>query len=488
MITKRFLTVLIAALQLTFTAAARQNDLLNYSKPSTTWMGSLPMGNGRIGTMIYGGVDTETIALNEITLWSGQPDPEANNLCGPEALKKIRSAFFAGDVALGNQLGNQYLSGHGKSFGTHLPLGSLKLQFMGSHNNVSCYNRQLNMNDAIAHVNYNDGGTHYSREYFTSNPDQVSVIRLTANHSKSLSLNVSLNLLRYGAVKVTTHELDAIGDARFDKGGPGGVKYRALVKVIANGGQQYANGDHISIEHANEVIILLDIRTNFNSPDYQQLCQQTVEHAASMKYSVLKQRHTEDFSRLYNRMQISLGQSEEKQLNTDSLYNSAHKGHPSPSFDALFFQYGRYMLLSASRENSPLPANLQGIWNDNLACNMPWTCDYHLDINIEQNYWSANIANMPETNMPLFKYLELLAKYGSKTARQMYGCRGWVAHTINNVWGDTAPGNGVGWAMNVTAGAWMATQLWAHYDFTRDDEWLRTQGYPLIKQTALIIW
>ena len=458
--------------------------MLNYAKPSVTWMGSLPLGNGRLGMMVYGGHDTETIALNEVSLWSGQEDPEANNLCGADKLKEVREAFFAGDLAKGNDLGTKYLSGHGRSFGTHLPFGSIKIAFAGRQGQVSRYRRSLDLNHALATVSYDCDGVGYLQEYFASNPDQVSVVRLSANQKRRISFTLTMDMLRHHQLTVSDRQIDIDGDARFDKNGEGGVKFRGIVRVLPKGGEVSHDAKGITVRNADEVMLVVDIRTNFHQPDYEQLCAETVRKASSKKFQTLKKTHVADYSRLFSRMDIDLGVALDAGNDTEALFAEARKGHPSPAFDALFFQYGRYMLISSSRENSPLPANLQGIWNDNLACNMPWTCDYHLDINIQQNYWSANIANMAETNVPLFKYLELLSRYGHETARKMYGCDGWVTHTINNVWGDTAPGGGVGWAMNVTAGAWMATQLWAHYDFTQDKEWLRSQGYPLIKETA----
>lgn len=464
--------------------ATGRHYVLNYSSPSMKWMEAFPMGNGRLGMMVYGGTSIETIALNEVTLWSGQPDPEENNLCGPEKLREIRAAFFSDDIAKGNELGWKYLCGHGKSFGTHLPFGDLKIQYLHRSGNVSDYHRSLDLNEAVATVSYRMGGVSYRQQYFCSNPDDVAVIRLSANRKHSISFYLSMNMLRHNSISVNNDQIDILGDARFDKNGEGGVLFRGIVRVIPIGGTFTHDDKGITVSNADEVMILTDIRTNFSNPDYQNFCQQTIDKAVGRNFVSLRKAHVTDFGHIFNRMSVDFGGNLREDISTESLFAHAHVGHPDVAFDALFFQYGRYMLISSSRENSPLPANLQGIWNDNIACNMPWTCDYHLDINIEQNYWSANIANMAETNVPLFRYLQLLAHYGHETARKMYGCDGWVAHTINNIWGDTAPGNSVSWAMNVTAGAWLATQLWAHYDFTRDDEWLRTEGYPLMKQTA----
>ena len=479
---KQVITIVLSAMLGIEVMAADSKPALVYSRPSAKWMGALPLGNGRLGAMVYGGTDVETIALNEVTMWSGQPDPEANNLCGPDRLREMREAFLSGDYKRGNDLGWQYLCGHGKSFGTNLPFGDLLIGTVGG--DVSGYRRELALDEAVARVGFVCGGTRFSREYFASNPAQALVVRYTADKAHALSATVSMRMLRHSEVTARANQIDITGDARFDKNGEGGVRFRSIVRVMADGGSVRAVGDRLVVDRADAMTIIVDIRTDFQNLNYRSQCLNTVETAASRPYDELKREHVADFKAIFDRMDIDLGRPTTDANTTDEMFAEAHKGLSNPAFDALFFKYGRYMQISSSRENSPLPSNLQGIWNDNLACNMPWTCDYHLDINIQQNYWSANIANMAETNAPLFTYIGLLAKYGSVTARKMYGCGGWVAHTINNVWGDTAPGSACSWAMNVTAGAWMATHLWTHYEYTLDKDYLREVGYPLLKETA----
>lgn len=479
---KQVITIVLSAMLGIEVMAADSKPALVYSRPSAKWMGALPLGNGRLGAMVYGGTDVETIALNEVTMWSGQPDPEANNLCGPDRLREMREAFLSGDYKRGNDLGWQYMCGHGKSFGTNLPFGDLLIETGGG--DVSGYRRELALDEAVARVGFVCGGTRFSREYFASNPAQALVVRYTADKAHALSATVSMRMLRHSEVTARANQIDITGDARFDKNGEGGVRFRGIVRVMADGGSVRAVGDRLVVDRADAMTIIVDIRTDFQNLNYRSQCLNTVETAASRPYDELKREHVADFKAIFDRMDIDLGRPTTDANTTDEMFAEAHKGLSNPAFDALFFKYGRYMQISSSRENSPLPSNLQGIWNDNLACNMPWTCDYHLDINIQQNYWSANIANMAETNAPLFTYIGLLAKYGSVTARKMYGCGGWVAHTINNVWGDTAPGSACSWAMNVTAGAWMATHLWTHYEYTLDKDYLREVGYPLLKETA----
>lgn len=472
------------------------SDMLVYNQPATKWLEALPLGNGRIGAMVYGGLDEDTVALNEVTMWSGQPDPQCNDLCGPDKLRELRKAFLDGDLELGNQLGWESLCGHGKSFGTHLPMGDLVIKQQGAQTDVSGYRRTLDLNEAMASVSYKHNGINYKREYFASNPSQVLVMRFSADRRASVSATLSMRMLRHATV---TSSLDKDvssskgfssgsicidGDARFNQNGEGGVKFRGIVRIKAEGGTVRADNGQVTIDKADAMTVIIDIRTNFNSTGYAQHCLATVRSASSVAYERLRREHVADFKSIYGRMKLALPQDAGEAPNTLHLYRKARSGERSAAFDQLFFNYGRYMQIASSRENSPLPSNLQGIWNDNRACNMPWRCDYHLDINIQQNYWSANIANMAETNTPLFSYMDMLARYGHETAMKVYGCDGWVAHTINNVWGDTAPGGSVGWGLNVTAGAWMMTHLWTHYEFTQDTTFLRMTAYPLLKETA----
>jgi alpha-L-fucosidase 2 len=455
-----------------------------YEQPASAWMQAAPLGNGRLGAMIYGGVETETLALNEISLWSGQYDENQEIPCGKDILAKIRKLYFEGKMDEGNDLANRFLSGTPHSFGTHLPVGDLKISTKHT-GAISGYRRELDMETAVASVSYKAGNIPYRREYFCSNPDDVLLIRLTAGAKNALSFEISLDLLRESDIRVSGNRLTFSGQALFPKQGPGGVQYEGTVQISVKGGKILAHDHTLSVENSNEALIIVDFRTDFKNSGYKETGNQAIQAAASKTYSELKQAHIKDYQRLFNRVQLDLGKSEADRLPTDIRWQQMKKErNDDPGLFALFFQYGRYLLIASSRENSPLPANLQGLWNDNLACNMGWTCDYHLDINTEQNYWLANTGNLPECNAPLFQYLDDLSRYGEKTARDVYGCRGWTAHTVANVWGYTAPGQGTGWGLFPTAGAWLASHLWNHYCFTADKRFLEKQGYPILKKCA----
>ena len=378
-----------------------------YEQPASEWMQAMPAGNGRLGAMIYGGTDTETVALNEITLWSGQTDDNQEQNCGKEQLAKIRQLFFEGNIPEGNNLGTKYLAGTPHSFGTHLPIGNLKIKFNDFNNKISNYKRELDIENSVTTVTYKAGETHFTREYICSNPDDVLVIKLSSDKKGALNFEAGLDLLRKSEVTVSGNTLSFTGQALFDKQGPGGVHYIGNIRISSSDGKITAKDDALVVENCQEALIIIDFRTDYNNPDYVNICNQTIEKAAAKSYKEIKQAHINDYIRLFNRTQLYLGQSESDQLPTDVRWNRLKTtGEDDQGLIALFFQYGRYLLISSSRENSPLPANLQGVWNDNLACNMGWTCDYHLDINTQQNYWLSNVGNLAECNAPLFAYLE----------------------------------------------------------------------------------
>lgn len=476
--------VAICLAMVSFTAHA--GNVLWYQQPASKWMEAMPTGNGRLATMVYGGINRETVALNEISLWSGQPDSTNNDIGGRDKLDEIRRCFFNNDPEQGNKLGEKYFTGRGKSFGTHLPLGDLVIDFTYPAGRVRNYRRELDMDNAVAAVTFERGGVNYRREYITDYPDDVIAMRVTADKAGAVSAKVGLNLLREAAVTATPAGLKLKGKVKFHMHGEGGVEFCGEVRLFPEGGQVTADGSSVSVKGADTLTILVDVRTNYNKVDYEDICKSTLDRAAAKGYAALKAAHTADYTALFSRMDITLGDGGNANLPTDTRLKLAQAGAADPGLDALFFQYGRYMLIASSRPNgTPLCANLQGVWNDNMACNMPWTCDYHLDINIPQNYWSANRVNLAECNVPLFNYIAFLADNGEETARKLYGSRGWVAHTVCNAWGYTSPGWSVGWGMNVTGGAWIATHLWSHYLYTQDRKWLAEVGYPLLKKTAM---
>lgn len=458
-----------------------------YAQPAKVWMESLPIGNGRLGAMTYGGIEEEKLALNESTMWSGQYNENQNKPFGREKMNQLRKLFFEGKLSEGNRIAGDNLHGNQTSFGTHLPIGDLKMQFIYPEGKVTDYRRSLSLDEAVSSVSFNSGGVNYKREYFATNPDNVLVLRLTADKQKSITMNMGLDLMRQADLSVENNQLVFTGKVDFPLHGPGGVCFEGRIAVLADNGEVKMEQSGVSIKEADAVTLIVDVRTDYKSPDYKTLCADGVEKAAAKSYDELKQAHIKDYNTLYNRVSIHFGQDANRAMPTDVRWKQVKEGKTDTGLDALLFQYGRYLTIASSRENSPLPIALQGFFNDNKACNMGWTNDYHLDINTEQNYWAANVGNLAECNAPLFTYIKDLAHHGAKTAEVVYGCKGWTAHTTANVWGYTPASSTIIWGLFPMAGSWIASHLWTQYEFTQDKQYLAETAYPLLKGNAQFI-
>lgn len=488
---KHFKTYL-AAMALAFSGCQSATDScetteLWYAQPAKVWMESLPIGNGRLGAMTYGGIEEEKLALNESTMWSGQYNENQNKPFGREKMNQLRKLFFEGKLSEGNRIAGDNLHGNQTSFGTHLPIGDLKMQFIYPEGKVTDYRRSLSLDEAVSSVSFNSGGVNYKREYFATNPDNVLVLRLTADKQKSITMNMGLDLMRQADLSVENNQLVFTGKVDFPLHGPGGVCFEGRIAVLADNGEVKMEQSGVSIKEADAVTLIVDVRTDYKSPDYKTLCADGVEKAAAKSYDELKQAHIKDYNTLYNRVSIHFGQDANRAMPTDVRWKQVKEGKTDTGLDALFFQYGRYLTIASSRENSPLPIALQGFFNDNKACNMGWTNDYHLDINTEQNYWAANVGNLAECNAPLFTYIKDLAHHGAKTAEVVYGCKGWTAHTTANVWGYTPASSTIIWGLFPMAGSWIASHLWTQYEFTQDKQYLAETAYPLLKGNAQFI-
>ena len=449
-----------------------------YAQPAKVWMESLPIGNGRLGAMTYGGIEEEKLALNESTMWSGQYNENQNKPFGREKMNQLRKLFFEGKLSEGNRIAGDNLHGNQTSFGTHLPIGDLKMQFIYPEGKVTDYRRSLSLDEAVSSVSFNSGGVNYKREYFATNPDNVLVLRLTADKQKSITMNMGLDLMRQADLSVENNQLVFTGKVDFPLHGPGGVCFEGRIAVLADNGEVKMEQSGVSIKEADAVTLIVDVRTDYKSPDYKTLCADGVEKAAAKSYDELKQAHIKDYNTLYNRVSIHFGQDANRAMPTDVRWKQVKEGKTDTGLDALFFQYGRYLTIASSRENSPLPIALQGFFNDNKACNMGWTNDY---------YWAANVGNLAECNAPLFTYIKDLAHHGAKTAEVVYGCKGWTAHTTANVWGYTPASSTIIWGLFPMAGSWIASHLWTQYEFTQDKQYLAETAYPLLKGNAQFI-
>lgn len=463
-------------------------DELWYNQPAERWLEALPVGNGRLGGMIYGGIQTERVALSESTAWSGAPATDEVNPGALGHLKEIRQLFFAGKYEEAQELCGKYLVGHPKNFGTNLPLPELRLAF----DNVSDadeYRRSLSLEEAIARVRFRALGCRFQRQVFASHADKLLVVRLTCSRPGQISfrMNFSKGILPH---KIKTEGADALiltGHAweHMHSTGHDGVALQIHARAIAEGGQSIPSQDAIAVKEANTVTVLIAIGTSFRNGDPDAICRETIQAAARKDFIGLRRAHLADYQMLYRRMSIDLGRSSPATCNqpTDVRRKALETGANDPELLALFFQYGRYLTIAGSRADSPLPLALQGIWNDGLASSMGWTDDFHLDINTQQNYWPAEVCNLAECQRPLFALIDLMRVRGRDTAKGMYGAPGWVVHTVTNPWGYTAPGS-VGWGIFVTAGIWISLQLWDHWTFNGGTDFLRTRAYPVLREAA----
>jgi alpha-L-fucosidase 2 len=459
-----------------------------YDRPAERWLEALPIANGRLGAMIYGGVQTERIALSESTAWSGAPATGEVNPGALAHLHAIRQLFFDGKYEEAQELCGKYLVGHPKNFGTNLPLPELQLVFEPLKETEE-YRRFLNLDEAVASVRFRAHGAEYERQMFASHADGILVVRLTC--SKPGQVGFRMNFIKGVIPTVVTSDgadtlvLDGHAWESMHSTGHDGVSLQIRAKVITEGGRIMPGDQALDVQGADAVTVLVAIGTSFRNADPESSCRQAIQQAARKRLVQLRRAHVADYQPLYRRMSIDLGRTSAAIRNrpTEVRRKALEEGADDPELLALFFQYGRYLTIAGSRADSPLPLALQGIWNDGLASSMGWTDDFHLDINTQQNYWPAEVCNLGECQAPLFALIDGLREYGRATAKEMYGAPGWVVHTVTNPWGYTAPGS-VGWGIFVAAGIWISLQLWDHWTFNRDIEFLRTRAYPVLREAA----
>lgn len=356
-----------------------QETSLWYDAPADEWMKSLPIGNGRVGAMVFGGVDEETVALNESSMWAGEYDPNQEKPFGRARLDSLRELFFAGKLIEGNGIAGRELVGTPHSFGTHLPIGDLKIKFdyAGKEGGVEDYRRELDLTNAVATVSFKKGGTKYKREYISSNPQDAVVMHFTADKKQSVSFDMRMKMITAAQVRTEGNLLVFDGQALFPKLGTGGVNFQGRVVVKVDNGEVEAAGETVRVKHADAVTIVADVRTDYKNGQYASLCEKTVGEAIARPFETMKEEHVADYAPLFARVSLKLADDSKKSVPVDRRWKALCEGNKDAGLQALFFQYGRYLTIASSRENSPLPIALQGFFNDNLACNMCWTSDYH---------------------------------------------------------------------------------------------------------------
>ncbi len=465
-----------------------------FDAPAKNFTESSPMGNGRLGAMMFGGVDEEHIVLNESSMWSGSHQ-NADRPNASKVLPEIRQLLLDGKNAYAEALVNanftcQGPGSGGAQYGCYQVLGNLHLTFPGDTNTpVENYRRVLSLNDAVTDLTYTRGGIQFQREMFVSAPAQAMVLRLTASQPGQISFTTRLDRPeRFTTFADGNDQLLMVG--QLDNGVNGqGVRYAARVRVVNRGGTLTVHGDELTVSHANEAVLLITAATDYlgfagrqnDQPLAASLQDLTV--ASKQSYETLRRKHLADYHQYFQRVALNLAATHpaDADLPTPKRLELAKTYGGDPSLAALYFNFGRYLLISSSRPGG-LPPNLQGIWAEEV--HTPWNGDWHLDVNVEMNYWPAEACNLSDLTQPLFALIDSLQAPGAVTAHDYYGARGWVTHVIANPWGFTAPGESASWGAATCGSAWLCQHLYDHYLFTRDRQFL-AWAYPILKGAAL---
>jgi alpha-L-fucosidase 2 len=484
-----------------------------YRQPAANWNEALPIGNGRLGAMVFGGVESERLQLNEDTIWAGEKRDRLNP-AGPAAVPEIRRLLFAGKAVEAEALADKALIGIPRRMPPYQPLGDLGIAFTHT-TGATNYQRQLNLADATTRVSYAAGGTLYTREAFSSAVDQAIVVRLTKRGPGTIGFTAKLSRERDGIARADgpnriVLEGQAIVDPKSTRHADErktGVRFAAILQATAEGGRVKTEGDSLIVEGAEAVTLLLTAATDVRAAHPLEAAGMALAAAAAKPFARLRADHVADYQKLFNRTTLTFddpappasakatarkpGSGANRAVSrrsamreggpTDERLKAVAGGGVDPQLIALYFQFGRYLLISSSRPGS-MAANLQGIWNDSLA--PPWESKYTININIQMNYWPSEVTNLSELHEPLFDLIDRGKEDGRRVARTLYGAGGFVLHHNTDLWGDAIPidqaGSGV-WPMGA---AWLSLHLWDHYDFTRDLAFLRDRGYPTMKEAA----
>ena len=475
-------------------------NVLWYKQPAKVWEEALPIGNGKLGAMIFGGVADERIQLNESTLWDGFPQ-DATNPKALGALPEVQRLLFEDKNKEAVKLAEETMLGIPKGVKSYQSLGELWFDTPVLH--AGNYTRTLDLSTAVSTVSYIADNVLYRREYFASAVNNVIVLKITADKNRQINCNLTLKRAENAtcqSMPSDPHSLLLEGRLPVkDKNGESrGISFAAQVKAVADGGTVVSEKGMLSVKNANELLLYITGATNYPgmenlakehmafSANPVEKCRQTIEQAAGKLYEDLKSAHIADYQHYYNKSLLQLDGADEviSALPTNEQLDIARQtGTPDLGLVETYYQFGRYLLISSSRPGG-MPANLQGLWAWQM--NPPWNADFHTNINFQMNYWPAEITNLSDLHLPMFDLMDVLQTYGSKTAGKMYGTKGWVVHHLTDAWGFTAPADGPQGIWPVGS-AWLAQHPWEHYCFTGDKEFLRKKGYPLMKGAAEFI-
>ncbi|MDX9775977.1 MAG: glycoside hydrolase family 95 protein, partial [Petrimonas sp.] len=488
----KILSILLAAaalLSCTPPAETAQELALRFNTPAAAWEETLPLGNGRIGMMPDGGIDKELIVLNDITMWSGSEDPEALN---PEALNylpKIRELLLTGKNGEAQRMMYDHFqcgglgSSGGKSkdapYGCFQMLGDLHINYSYPQTeDTGNYVRTLSLNDAVASTVFMKGETTFTREYISSHADDVLAVHVAADKKGSVSFEVSLSRPERATLSVQENTLIMEGQLNDGYDTDKGVRYLTKVQIVNKGGELTAGSNTLAIANADEAVILISTSTDMLDKEYTSTVDSLLEQAKKRSFGKMKQAHIAAYKEKFDRVELWLGEQDNTTPTNERL--AGFQTDDDPAFAALYFQYGRYLMISGTDENS-LPLNLQGLWANQVQT--PWNGDYHLNINVQMNYWPVEVCNLSELHKPLIDFTQSIVPSGEATAQTFYRANGWLAHMMSNPWKFTAPGEHASWGATNTGGAWLCEHLWEHYAFTQDKEYLRTV-YPTLAGAA----
>ena len=462
-----------------------------FRAPATKFHESCPVGNGRLGGMLFGGVDREKIVLNEQTVWSGSVQ-DADREDAWKVLPEIRRLLLAGNNPEAQALLNRSFTckGPGSSsgnagdhgpFGCYQVLGLLTLNFDLESSKVRNYRREVDLDAATAHVSYSLDGVNYSRELFASAPDQALVLQLTADKSGQIRFKAALSREQRATVRPDGKD-GFVLEGQLGNGKPDGkgVSFLGRLKVVADGGTVKAGADGVEVAGANSAMLYFTAGTDMFDPAFERTTARQLAAVAKKPLNKVRDAHLKEFRSFFRRVSIDLGCTESAKLPTPERLAAAEKTS-DPQLAALYFQFGRYLLINSSRPDSPLPSNLQGIWAEETQT--PWNGDFHLDINVQMNYWPAEVANLSDCHLPLLRYINTLVEPGRKTAKAYYNSDGWVAHVVSNPWGFTSPGEDASWGSTTSGSPWICEHLWTHYLYTHDKKFL-AWAYPILKGAA----
>ncbi|MFW5976412.1 MAG: glycosyl hydrolase family 95 catalytic domain-containing protein [Bacillota bacterium] len=456
------------------------------------WYRALPLGNGRLGAMVFGETGEERIQLNEESVWAGPPVPEDKENAS-RYLDEVRNLIFKDKYLEAEKLVQNKLMSKRISPRSYQTLGDLKLSFK-NEGKINNYKRILNLEEAVASVSYTRNKIKYNREIFVSNPDQVAVVRLETDKKEKLSLNITLDRPADSETRVTNNNVIMEGQTSHN-GDHKGVKFAVLAHIINEGGELKTKLDSLILEKCNKVTIYLTAFTdyNFNNPqkpkniDLVNKSKEQIKKVIQKSYKKIKNDHINEYQNYFLRTDLKLQNEEKVLLPTDKRLEKLKKGKSDPGLIELYFHFGRYLLINSSRPGC-MPANLQGIWNHQLEA--PWNADYHININLQMNYWPAQVTNLSECHLPFFDLIEKLKENGRKTADTVYGCKGLVAHHTTDPWLHTSPMGEVQYGMWPMGAAWCSRQFMEYFRFTGDKTFLKERALPFLKEVAkfLIDW